>query len=84
MKKEEHLIIDRVPSRGTQVDPFKCTETTGGDQFELIILAAYRARQISRERVANRGAGGSAVQALLEIQAGEFQNFIHSKGQTNK
>ena len=80
-KPVEHDIIRYAKSRGAAVDPKDCMKATGCDQFELIILAAKRAREISKEFVnaKKRGHVGSPVQALLEIQEGRVENTVISR-----
>ena len=61
-------------SRGTQIDTDKCVENAGGNRFMLVIMAATRAREISR---ANRHSDHhehlhTPVTALLEFQKGEL------------
>jgi DNA-directed RNA polymerase subunit K/omega len=80
-KQVEHDIIRITKSRGSQIDPKDCMKVTGADQFELIILAAQRAREISKEFVNSkrRGYVGSPVSALLEIQEGKIENTVISR-----
>jgi len=59
-------------SRGPQIDTEKCVEMVGGNRFNLIIIAAARARELARShRHQGRGTQLNApVTALLDIQSG--------------
>jgi DNA-directed RNA polymerase subunit K/omega len=62
----------KIPSRHDQVDIEKCIEMAGGNKFQLAIMAATRARAISR---AHKDSGDPkhiypAITALLEFQDG--------------
>ena len=59
-------------SRGTSIDTEKCVELVGGNRFNLVVIAAVRARELAR---AHRQAGlgtqlNAPVTALLDIQSG--------------
>jgi DNA-directed RNA polymerase subunit K/omega len=64
-----------IASRGTIIDTEKCRALAGNNQFDLVLVAAQRMRELkSRER--SKGANGvyiTAVDALLEIQAGQLK-----------
>lgn len=72
-KKLSKLITPR-QSRGTEIDFAKCAHQVGGNRFQLVILAAARARQIVKEnsRRETPELPAAAVTALLEIQQGKF------------
>jgi DNA-directed RNA polymerase omega subunit len=60
-------------SRGTKIDTEKCVENIG-NRFQLIIIAAARARELSQQ---NRHSDRhehlhTPVTALLEVQSGEL------------
>ena len=59
-------------SRGPQVDTEACVANAGGNRFDLVLIAAVRAREISRKhRAAELGTQINApVGALLDIQNG--------------
>jgi DNA-directed RNA polymerase omega subunit len=62
----------KIPVRTDRLDVEKCAVNAGG-RFNLVLLAAHRARQIARN---NRGSDKfehihPAVTALLEIQEGK-------------
>jgi DNA-directed RNA polymerase omega subunit len=61
-------------SRGPQVDLEQCVENAGGNRFDLVIMAAARAREIARRHKHDerREPVYPAVTALLEFQAGKF------------
>ncbi len=62
----------KILSRTLMVDNEKCIKNSGGDRFNLVLMAAARAREIHRQH-----AGSSKyehqhtnITALLEFQAG--------------
>ena len=61
-------------SRGPQIDTDKCVEMSGGNRFDLVIMAAVRCRELAREhRNAERGYQLNApVTTLLEFQTGKI------------
>lgn len=61
-------------SRGPKIDIEKCVELTGGNRFDLVIMAAVRCKELAREhRKAERGYQLNApVTALLEFQEGKI------------
>ena len=61
-------------SRGTYIDTNRCVDNVGGNRFNLVIIAAARAREISaNNRHSNRIEHlHTPVTALLEIQNGEL------------
>ena len=64
--------MPKIPVRTDKLDVGKCAVNAGG-RFNLVLLAAQRARQIARN---NRGSDKfehihPAVTALLEIQEGK-------------
>jgi DNA-directed RNA polymerase omega subunit len=65
--------MHRSQSRGTEIDLEQCVEMTGGNRFDLVVLASARAREQSQlnhhsERHEHRH---SPVTALLDIQEGK-------------
>ena len=61
-------------SRSSEVDTENCVEVSGGNRFDLVLMAAARAREITHlnhhsERIEHRH---SPVSALLEIQTGKI------------
>jgi DNA-directed RNA polymerase omega subunit len=61
-------------SRGITIDTEKCVDMVGGNRFNLVIIAAMRAREIAEQ---NRHSSHHAhwhtpVTALLEVQNGEL------------
>lgn len=63
----------RVSSRGPDLDTDLCVEQSGGNRFDLVLIAAARAREIARQ---HRSSGSNesvyaSVSALLEIQNGK-------------
>lgn len=61
-------------SRQSVFDRSACVKKTNGNQFELVILAAARARQIVDEarRIEKPLTSNVTMDALLEIQSGKF------------
>jgi DNA-directed RNA polymerase subunit K/omega len=88
IKKERTLSNKHVNNRvttvkksmGTEVDPITCLNVTGGNQFELVLLAAMQARKITKE-TGNRT--GSPVLALLDIQEGKVEPLINQVKKTS-
>ena len=63
-------------SRGPSLDTDKCVEQSGGNRFNLVIMAAARSREIRRQ---NRESDKfehihSNVTALLEFQDGKYDS----------
>ena len=63
-----------VLSRGPMIDTEKCVRNVDGYKYDLILIAAQRAREIKRQ---NKGSNTyehhfSLVTALLEIQEGKI------------
>lgn len=63
-------------SRGPSLDTDKCVEQSGGNRFNLVIMAAARSREIRRQ---NRESDKfehihSNVTALLEFQEGKYDS----------
>jgi DNA-directed RNA polymerase omega subunit len=65
------MIKNREVSRGPRLDMDKCSEIAGG-RFQLVIAAAQRAREISRNADPMDPYKGSIVTSLLEVQEGEL------------
>jgi len=61
-------------SRGTQIDTQKCVELSGGNRFNLVIMAAARSRELRRQNKESMKFEHlhSNVSALLEFQTGEL------------
>lgn len=61
-------------SRGPQIDTEKCVENVGMGRFDLVLIAAARAREIKRQHKDSdkREHVHSNVTALLEIQEGKI------------
>ena len=68
-------------SRGTEVDTEKCVRNANHNKYDLIIMAANRAREIKRRNQTSMKPEhvGAPVTALLEIQAGEVSTDYFSK-----
>jgi DNA-directed RNA polymerase omega subunit len=63
-------------SRGPEVDVNNCVELTGGNRFNLVLIASARARELKRQNRENPNATfgqiHTNVTALKEIEAGEI------------
>jgi DNA-directed RNA polymerase subunit K/omega len=61
-------------SRGPEIDTDKCVEMSGGNRFDLVIMAAARVRELARaHRNAERPDQLNAhVTSLLEFQSGKI------------
>ena len=63
-----------VPSRGPIVDTEKCVRESGGNRFDLVIMASQRAREIKQQNkhsTRDEHLHGP-VTALIEIQSGKI------------
>jgi DNA-directed RNA polymerase omega subunit len=71
---KKNIIIAQRQSRGTEIDFTKCANNVGGNRFQLVILAAARARQILKTNARREMSElpAAPVTALLEIQQGKF------------
>lgn len=60
-------------SRGPSVDTEACVENSGGNRFDLVLIAAARAREIARRhKMSQLGTQVNApVSALLDVQNGK-------------
>ena len=61
-------------SRGTEIDTDLCVKNAGENRYMLVIMAAARAREISRQYRASENPAHiyPVVKALLEFQTGEI------------
>jgi len=57
-------------SRGPSIDIQQCTRVVGGNKFELVLIAAQRARDLRKQRP-NESASNT-VDALMDIQTQEI------------
>ena len=65
-------MLDQIKSRVAEIDIAKCIELSGGNKFNLTIMAAERAREIRRGNSTSTKHEHShpAITALLEFQNG--------------
>lgn len=58
------------PSRSSEVDMDKCIEAVGGNTFQMILIAAERAREIAsrRKNDTSNEVNNPVITTLLEIQ----------------
>lgn len=63
-------------SRSPEVDTERCVEQVGGSRFDLVLIAAQRAREIRRKQSRDTPEVHSlpCVSALLEIQEGKVDS----------
>lgn len=56
-----------------KIDTMVCAEAVGGSQFEMILIAAIRGREIAAfdKATKNRNAGSPVVAALKDIESGK-------------
>lgn len=57
-------------SRGPEINTEKCVEMVGGNKFNLILIAAQRAREIRKSDSPTQSL--PVVTALLEVQEGKI------------
>ena len=59
-------------SRGPNIDTEKCVESVGGNRFDLVLIAAERAREIKRQNQESdkREHVYSIISALTDVQDG--------------
>lgn len=62
-------------SRGPSIDMEKCVEGAGGNRFNLVLVAAARAREIKRQHSSSdkREHVHSIITALEEIESGKVE-----------
>jgi DNA-directed RNA polymerase omega subunit len=67
-----------IRSRTLDVDTQKCVEKSGVSRYEMIIMAAARAREIRHKNRSSQehGLQHTVVTALLEVQAGDLDPTI--------
>ena len=53
-------------SRGPEIDTELCVRVVGGNKFDLILIAAQRARELRRQR--SNETSSNIVDSLLDIQ----------------
>lgn len=61
-------------SRGPGINTEKCVENSGGNRFDLVLIASLRARELARQHrsTENPTQLNAPVSALLEIQEGKI------------
>ena len=62
--------MKRIESRSSQIDTERCVDNVGG-RYDLIIAGAQRLRELKR-RARENNTHVTAIDALLEIQAGQL------------
>jgi DNA-directed RNA polymerase omega subunit len=70
-----------VKSRGTEVDTQRCVKNANDNKYDLVLMAAARAREIKRRNQTSmlQEHVGAPVTALLEIQRGELSTDYINK-----
>lgn len=74
VKQQQKDTMPQYISRGTEIDIEKCVALSGGNKFDLVLMASQRSREITQQ---NRHSDkiehtNGPVTALLEIQAGKI------------
>jgi DNA-directed RNA polymerase subunit K/omega len=67
-------------SRSPEVDTEKCVAMSGGNRFDLVLMAAARSREIKRQNSTSQKFEHlhSIVTALIEFQEGKIgREYIH-------
>ena len=73
MRRNTVVMKKRLPaSRGTEIDTRVCADKVGGSQFNLVLIAAERAREMVRQNKNKAEFVKGTVDALLEIQEGKI------------
>lgn len=62
--------MKRIESRSSQIDTERCVDNSGG-RYDLVIAGAQRLRELKR-RARENGTHVTAIDALLEVQAGQL------------
>ena len=73
--------MTKYASRGEQLDVEKCVRISGGNKFDLILMAAQRGREIrsQNQHSVHMEHHHGVVTALLEIQSGKFEEEFWKK-----
>lgn len=73
--------MSKYNSRGESLDKEKCVRLSGGNQFDLIIMASHRARTIKQQNAHSTKMEHhhGVVTALLEIEAGKIDSDWQQK-----
>ena len=61
----------RIESRSSQIDTERCVDHCGG-RYDLVIAGAQRMRELKRQHRENNTRYITAIDALLEVQAGQL------------
>lgn len=67
-------------SRTSQVNRDTCLKNSGGNQYEMILMVATRARELANDANRNKGYDvHTVIPAMLELQEGKFGREYLSK-----
>ena len=71
----------KISSRGTEINTDLCVTNVGENRFDLVLIAAARAREIKRQHLEStkREHIFPIVSALLEIQDGKIDPLTYIK-----
>lgn len=58
-------------SRTPELNIEKCVKEAGGNRYDMVLLAARRARELAKENVRSDKYVNTTVTALLELQKGK-------------
>jgi DNA-directed RNA polymerase omega subunit len=64
-------------SRGPELDTEVCVQNAGGNRFNLVLIAAAKAREIRRNSIAEKEYHSPCVSALLEVQSGKVNPLVY-------
>ena len=62
--------MSKLGSRGPDIDTERCVDSVGGNRFNLVLIAANRAREIKHREKDSSTYKPACVTAMLEIQEG--------------
>ena len=66
--------MNKIISRNLDIDTEKCVKNIGGNKYDLVLIAAARSREISRQHKMSESPKhlNAPITALLEIQEGKI------------
>ena len=74
-------MANKLNSRALSVDIEKCVEESGGNRFNLVLMASQRARQIRHQNHSSDKHEHlhANITALIEIQEGQYKDDMFKK-----
>lgn len=64
-------------SRHPELNLEKCVANAGGNKYELILIAAIRARELAKSHGGRKEYSSPGISALLEIQDGKVDSDMY-------